>query len=85
MELGPGIAPTLRPLVVGRSSSYIEQAPSAREVSTVEKWETVRPLAPKYEKSGKYETCAFRGQSRPFHFYQILSGWLAKPSLHPTT
>ena len=34
-------------------------------------WETFRPLAPKYEKSGKAEAYAFRRQSRPLHFCRL--------------
>ena len=43
------------------------------------KRETVRPLAPKYEKGGKAETCAFRRQSRLRHFRWLSSAWLVKP------
>ena len=85
MDLGPVIARILGPLVLGRTSYYIERTPGDREVYTAKKWETVRLLAPKDKNNEKSETCVFRRQSTLFYFRQLSLTRLAKLVRHPTT
>ena len=76
MDLGQVITRILGPLVIERDSLYTERAPDAREVQTVEKRDTMRPVSPKDKKSGKAETCACRCQSRIFHFPRLSLAFL---------
>ena len=74
MNLVPGIARTLRPLVLRMASLYIEWSPGL----DCKKMGDSHNIGPKIRKSGKSETCAFRRQSRLQQFCRLSSDWLSK-------